>query len=57
MTEAEPPSTRKSSFTVLLVPDVESGGYTVLVPAMPGCITHGFSIDEALANAEEAIEL
>ena len=42
-------------FTVVLLPDVESGGYTTLVPALPGCVTHGVTIDEALTNAEEAI--
>ena len=33
------------------------GGYTVLVPSLPGCITYGNNIDEAIAMAKEAIEL
>lgn len=33
----------------------EDGGYTVTVPALPGCITEGASWDEAIANAQEAI--
>ena len=33
------------------------GGYTVSVPALPGCITYGEDIDEAIAMAKEAIEL
>lgn len=33
------------------------GGYTVIVPSLPGCITYGKDIDEALAMAKEAIEL
>ena len=33
------------------------GGYTVTVPALPGCITYGEDVDEAIAMAEEAIEL
>lgn len=33
------------------------GGYTVSVPALPGCITYGENIDEAIAMAKEAIEL
>ncbi len=33
------------------------GGYTVLVPSLPGCITYGKDIDEAIAMAKEAIEL
>lgn len=33
------------------------GGYTVSVPALPGCMTYGENIDEAIAMAKEAIEL
>ena len=33
----------------------EDGGYTVTVPALPGCITEGATWDEAVANAQEAI--
>lgn len=33
------------------------GGYTVNVPALPGCITYGENIDEAITMAKEAIEL
>ena len=33
------------------------GGFTVTVPALPGCVTFGEDIDEALAMAREAIEL
>ncbi len=43
-------------FTVVLEPSEESG-YTVYVPALPGCISEGNDIDEALANIREAIEL
>ena len=35
----------------------EDGGNMVTVPALPGCITQGDTIDEALAMAKEAIEL
>ena len=35
----------------------EEGGYTVWVPALPGCITYGETIDEAIEMAKEAIEL
>lgn len=35
----------------------EEGGYTVLVPALPGCITYGETVDEAIEMAKEAIEL
>ena len=35
----------------------EDGGYTVLVPSLPGCITYGETVDEAISMAREAIEL
>jgi antitoxin HicB len=35
----------------------EEGGFMVTVPALPGCITQGDDIDEAIAMAKEAIEL
>lgn len=41
---------------VILEPSDE-GGYTIYVPALPGCISEGDNIDEALANVREAIEL
>lgn len=44
------------TYKVLLY-KAEEGGYTVTVPALPGCITEGDNIDEALAMAKEAIEL
>ena len=31
------------------------GGFTVEVPALPGCFSEGDTITEALRNAEEAI--
>ncbi len=41
---------------ILLTPEPE-GGFTVTVPTLPGCITYGEGIDDALINAKEAIEL
>jgi len=35
----------------------DEGGYTVYVPSLPGCISEGDTIDEALANIGEAVEL
>ncbi len=35
----------------------DEGGYTVYVPALPGCISEGDNIDEALENIREAIKL
>ncbi len=41
---------------VILEPS-DDGGYTVIVPALPGCISEGDSMEEALSNISEAIEL
>jgi predicted RNase H-like HicB family nuclease len=35
----------------------EEGGYTVYAPSLPGCISEGDTVDEAMANIREAIEL
>ena len=32
------------------------GVYTAFVPSLPGCITWGNTIDEAIAMAKEAVE-
>ena len=42
-------------YTLLLIPDPEEGGYTVRVPAVPGCVTEGDTLEEAIAMAREAI--
>jgi predicted RNase H-like HicB family nuclease len=44
------------SYRVLLRQEPE-GGYTVIVPSLPGCITYGEDVEEAIAMAREAIEL
>ena len=52
MTQSHEPSTR---YAVVLAPDLESVGFTVMVPSLPGVFTHGETIDEALAMARDAI--
>lgn len=44
-------------YTIILHPDEEEGGYTVTVPALPGCVTQGETIEEAIAMAKDAIRL
>jgi predicted RNase H-like HicB family nuclease len=39
-----------------LIP-ADDGGYTVVVPALPGCISYGETAAEAIRNVREAIEL
>lgn len=34
----------------------EEGTFTVIVPALPGCITWGENVDHAIEMAKEAIE-
>lgn len=41
---------------VVLEPSDE-GGFTAIVPALPGCISEGDTRDDALANIQEAIRL
>jgi antitoxin HicB len=43
-------------FTVILAPETE-GGYSVICPAISGCVSQGDSLEEALANIREAILL
>lgn len=43
-------------FQVVLEPS-EEGGYTAVVPALPGCISEGDTVDEAMRNIREAMEL
>ena len=44
------------SYQINLIREKE-GGYTVLVPSLPGCVSYGATIEEATKNAAEAIEL
>ncbi len=44
-------------FKVFLEPDEEYGGYVVVCPSLQGCYSQGKTVEEALANIREAIEL
>lgn len=41
---------------VVLEPS-DQGGFTVFVPSLPGCISEGDTVEEALKNIQETIEL
>jgi antitoxin HicB len=43
-------------YRILLRKEPE-GGFTVTVPSLPGCITWGEDLDDAIGNAQEAVEL
>ncbi|MBC1223169.1 type II toxin-antitoxin system HicB family antitoxin [Nostoc sp. UCD121] len=39
-----------------IIHSAEEGGYWAEVPALPGCITEGETIEEVMANLKDAIE-
>ena len=41
----------------IVLEEQAEGGFTVYVPSLPGCVSQGDSLDEALRNVREAIEL
>ena len=45
-----------AKYTIIPEPNYPEKGYSVRVPALPGCITYGQTREEALARAKEAIE-
>ena len=44
------------TYKILLHKEVD-GGFTATVPVLPGCITYGEDVDDAIKMAKEAIEL
>ena len=42
-------------YTIILEPDADGRGFTVLVPSLPGCITQGNTREEAIERVKEAI--
>lgn len=43
-------------YTAVFSPE-ETGGYSITIPALPGCVSQGETFEEALANIKEAAEL
>ncbi|MEA3136176.1 MAG: hypothetical protein QOJ26_705 [Thermoplasmata archaeon] len=50
------PQSKGVHLKVVLEPS-DDGGYTVTVPALPGCISEGDSKADALRNIRQAIQL
>lgn len=44
------------NYRVMLYKEPE-GGYTVSVPALPGCTTYGETVDDAIEMAKDAINI
>lgn len=44
----------RGRFNIVLRPEPE-GGFTVIVPALPGCVTYGRNLAEAKKMAKDAI--
>ena len=44
-----------TNYEVVLIP-AEEGGYTVVAPALLGCISEGDTEEEALENIKDAIQ-
>lgn len=44
-----------ANYTVVLLAE-EDGRYSALVPALPGAVSWGDTVEDALANIPEAIE-
>jgi len=43
-------------YTIILHPD-ETGGYWTEVPALPGCMSQGDTVEEAIEMSKDAIAL
>ena len=44
----------KLPYTVELNPDTDEGGFTVSIPALPGCVSVGETAEDAYRNIEDA---
>lgn len=57
MAQARRPGARSGThtFTALIEPDLEEGGYVVTFPAIPNLATQGETLDEAREMAEDCL--
>jgi predicted RNase H-like HicB family nuclease len=44
-------------YTAVFEPEKKSGGFTVTIPSLPGCISEGDTFEQASLNIQEAAEL
>ena len=44
----------KMPYKLEIIPDTDESGYVASYPELPGCITCGKTIADAVANAEDA---
>ena len=44
----------KLPYKMEITPDIDAGGFVVSYPDLPGCLTVGDTIEEAIKNAEDA---
>jgi len=44
-------------YEIKIIPDRESGYFAVRFPDFPGIVTGGYSLEEVIKNAQEALEL
>jgi predicted RNase H-like HicB family nuclease len=51
------PNTEFTMKLKVLLQAEQIGGFSVSVPALPGCYSQGDTLDEALSNIREAAEL
>lgn len=47
---------RHYTYTLLLEPNPDEGAYTVTVPALPGIVTQGATLEEAITMGRDAIK-
>lgn len=47
----------RMEYEVILIPEIEDGGYSVVCPALKGCRSQGDTKSEALAMIKDAIQL
>lgn len=45
------------SYKATIIVELDDHGYYAWCPSLPGCKTQGDTLEEALANAREAVEL